>query len=462
MKLTKLSLVAALLIGSSAFAIENTKVSGDVKLYYGTMDSDAANAPDMFDKDASYGDAALHLGLTTDLSEGVSAGVSVTAVSTLGLENNLVTNTWSNSHTISNSEGADFVGRLNVEEKQLDDAMWVDEAWIAGTALDTTVKVGRMTLDTPLAFTETWGIDSNTFEAAVLINQSLPGTTLIGAYVGKSNGSADDEATIASLQNISAGGATALNGVTLNAIESAQSGYVSVDGKFNTFGTDGVYVAGLINNSWKPLTVSAWYYDLQKMADAYWLQADVNLDGILAGAQYTEVDADKLIAGTDKDKAYALMLGYEMKDTMTVKVAYSSVDDEGTIGVANVATGGDTYEAGRNGSGAQSKLYTEMWWNYGAVSTTGADSYSLTVEATVGPEIELFAGYYYADINVGSGSSANANNDEELTEIALTASKSFGPLDTSLALIIDDFEDNLNSANDEKVTTLQVYLTYNF
>jgi len=34
MKFTKMSLVTALLIGSSAFAIENTKVSGDVKLFY--------------------------------------------------------------------------------------------------------------------------------------------------------------------------------------------------------------------------------------------------------------------------------------------------------------------------------------------------------------------------------------------------------------------------------------------
>ena len=41
MRVTKLSLMAVLLLGSSAFAIENTKVSGDAKLYYGTMDSDS-------------------------------------------------------------------------------------------------------------------------------------------------------------------------------------------------------------------------------------------------------------------------------------------------------------------------------------------------------------------------------------------------------------------------------------
>ncbi|MEK6659032.1 MAG: hypothetical protein AABY36_05065, partial [Campylobacterota bacterium] len=54
MRLTKLSLIAAMLIGSSVFAIENTKVSGNAKLYYGTQDSDISNAPDMFTQDSGY------------------------------------------------------------------------------------------------------------------------------------------------------------------------------------------------------------------------------------------------------------------------------------------------------------------------------------------------------------------------------------------------------------------------
>ena len=46
MKFTKMSWVTALLIGSSAFAIENTKVSGDVQLFYSADD----NFYDLFDK----------------------------------------------------------------------------------------------------------------------------------------------------------------------------------------------------------------------------------------------------------------------------------------------------------------------------------------------------------------------------------------------------------------------------
>jgi imipenem/basic amino acid-specific outer membrane pore len=454
MRLTKLSLVAAMLIGSTAFAIENTKVSGDVKLFYGTMDTDntagltnAASQPtdgktSFFDADGAYGDAAVNLGLTTDLTKGVSAGVKGTFITTLGLESNLVSNTWSNVHGVTANPAGGFSGGY-----QLDDAMYIGELWVAGSAFDTTLKVGRQALDTPLAFTETWGIDENTFEAAVVINQSIPDTTLVGAWVGKSNGSADD---------ISAS-------LTINDISAAQAGYVAQGGKFNTFAQDGVYVAGLVNNSIKPLTVQAWYYSLQQMAEAYWLQADVNVEGILAGAQYTQVDADKFLAGVDKDKAYAVMLGYEAKDVATVKVAYSSVDDEGTVGVANVATGSNTVTT-MNGSGAQSKLYTEMWWAYGAVSQTGADSYSITAETTVAG-IDLLAGYYASDIKAAAGSTSVALNgavDVEVTEIALVASKSFGPLDTSLALIFDSVEDKLDPANDVDANHLQVYLTYNF
>ena len=80
MKLAKMSLAAALLLGVNAYAIDNVKVNGDVKVYYGTVDSDKSGAADIFDKDASFADTALHLGVTADLSEGVTSGLSFTAV----------------------------------------------------------------------------------------------------------------------------------------------------------------------------------------------------------------------------------------------------------------------------------------------------------------------------------------------------------------------------------------------
>ena len=180
----------------------------------------------------------------------------------------------------------------------------------------------------------------------------------------------------------------------------------------------------------------------------------------MAGVQYMNTDLDKgaelgdvtdtnvnTIAGDTEDTtAWSAMLGYEIKDVATFKIAYSDVDEDGTLGVANTATGSIATVGG------QSRLYTEMWWNYGYASAVGAQSFSITAEGNVA-DIDLLLGYYNADIDAGS---ATVNllrgfSDVDLTEVTLVASKSFGPLDTSFAIIHADLEDNTTPAND--VTT---------
>jgi hypothetical protein len=410
MKLAKMSLVAALVLGANVYAIDNVKVSGSVQVLYGTDADSVTGEPDIFDKDASYFDTAFHLGITADLAEGVSAGIAATAVSSLGTENNIasVENVWSGAHNVVyDADG-------NVET--IEDALFIDEAWISGTAGKTTGTIGRMPLDTPFAFTEAWGASTNNFEAAVVTNEDLPGTTLMAAWIGKSNGSGDDTTA-------NAGGSM-----------------TGTDGKFNTFAESGSYVVGAINNSFEPLTAKAYYYGMPQFADAYWLQADLDMEGIMVGAQYGGVDPK---AAGDKDSsAYAAMLGYALKDVVTVTAAYSSVDDEGANPISNVAT--------RNqGAGSQTQLYTEVWWWYGTVGAVGADTFTVAAETTVGDGYDLYLGYWNSDNDV---------DNFELNEVAFTVSKSYGALDTSVALIYDDF----GGATSEDLTTLQVYLTYNF
>jgi hypothetical protein len=456
MKLVKMSLAAAMLMGASAFAIDNVKVSGDAKVFYTTWDNSYKGTPaateldnGLFEKDSSAADAALHLGMTADLTKGVSAGVGMTAISTLGLENNLVSNTWSGAHGVSAATGASYYGHAGTafEGIQADDAMWVDEAWIAGTLGKTTAKLGRMELDTPLAFTENWGVDKNTFEAAVLLNQDLPDTTLVAAWVGKGNGASDEEG--AGLGSGNAGVAAA--------------GYVGRNGEFNTYAHDGAYAAGLVTTAIPSVTAQAWYYNVVDVADAYWLQADVNVEGILLGAQYTDLsykgDAKSGVvtpAGKKDDSAYAVMAGYEMKDTATVKVAYSSVDEDGARGVGNTATG--------LLGGGQSKLYTEGWWIFNA-GTPGTDTISVSVEATVA-DIDLFAAYY--DFSEDTKSSGVADTDNvDSQEFVVSASKDMGPLNATVAVVYDayDYEDEAAAlaANEiDDTTMLHVYLTYSF
>lgn len=447
-----MSLAAAMLLGSSAFAIDNIKVDGDAKVFYTTSDksikggtknkwqaaSDTSGLvyyqPDMFNKDASAADAALRLSISADLTENISAGATYYAVSTLGLENNLVSNTWSNAHGVSPASGAAFAQDLG--GLAVDDEGWLGEAWIAGTLGHTTVKAGRMALDTPLLFSETWGMTQNTFEGAVIINQDIPDTTVVAGWVGKSNGAADDEALI-----------------NLNDLGAAAAGYVAQGGKFSTYAKDGAYAVGAINNSWEPLTVQGWYYDLQSHATAYWLQADLNMEGILAGAQYAGVDLTSYTPDyyhSSKTNGYAVMLGYDWTDVGTFKAAYSSMDDDGVASLANTATGG------------QSKFYTELWWAFMA-AIPGNDTIALSAEATVGPDIGLFFGWYNVDVSPKVVTPV-AGSLDTVNEYVGTVSKTFGPFDTSLALIYDDYEYNnvtdYGSLEDEML--LQVYLTYNF
>lgn len=388
-----MSLVAAMLIGASAFAIDNVKVDGDAKLFYSTAGNDNdVPGGGLFDKKTSMGQAALGLGITADLTKGISAGAHLTALSTLGLEGQLVNGVW---------EGTNGV----------DDSFWFDEAWVAGTVGNTTGKVGRMTLDTPLVFTETWSIAYNTFEAAVLLNSDLPDTTLVAAYVGGSNGG--DVANRAVIAPFNANGTT----------------------NFDQF-YNGAYAFGAINNSFKPLTAQAWYYDATSVLTAYWLQADLNIDGIVGGLQYTAQE----VSDADSQAAYAVKLGYEA-DAFTVSAAYSSVDDEANglplVG-ANLAASG------------QSKLYTEAWWNYGYISQV--DTTAMNVTGT-------YSMADVADFGIYFTSSTNDTTDVDMTEVTLEAARSYGPLDAGLYYIYTAATDQ---NDDDAYSTVQVYLTYNF
>jgi imipenem/basic amino acid-specific outer membrane pore len=440
MKLVKLSLVAAMVMGASAFALDNVKVSGDAKLYYGTNNAGSA---DLFDRgdvftnltkgSGAYADTALRLGATGDLLKGVSFGVTGYAVSTLGLEKNLVSNSFSGAHNYRLA-GNGTVTEANVNGAQVDDTAWIGELWMAATMGKTTVKAGRMEIDTPLVFTEKWNIVPNTFEAAVAINQDLPETTLVAAWIGKHNGTLLTDGVLGKQ-----GGTTGFGDPV---------GVVATGAGFSTFGLEGAYAVGAVNNSFKPLTAQAWYYNVQDVADAYWLQGDIDcslVKGVKIGAQYSEMSpkgTGVAVAGTQDDSsAYAFKLGYEGIENLKLSAAYSEVDNKGGLEIANVAT-----EFG------QSKLYTEAMWNFGYISAIGAESYNLK------------ASYDIKDVAKVCVSYTDAENDhtvakDDMKEIALSASRSFGPLDARLAYISTDADDQNNG---KRFDTVNAYLTLNF
>lgn len=418
MKLVKMSLVAAMVVGAtSAFALENVKVTGDASLFYGTSNASLnrvggtggfagtnttlgnTGKGGLFNKENSAADTAIRLGVTGDLMKGVSFGVTGYYVSTLGLENNLVSNTWTGAHSAT-VNGSQSIGA------QVNDASWIGEAWMAATLGKTTAKIGRMELDTPLAFSEKWSIVPNTFEAAVLINQDIPDTTLVGAWVGKGNGT------------------NALHATYNNAI--GADGVVAVGANFNTYMNDGAYAVAAINNSFKPLTLQVWDYNVVNVANAVWAQADVDcslVKGLKIGAQYADLNPKGLLGGATKlsnSNGYAGKLAYEGVENLKVSVSGSKTNKDGFLKIANTAT--------NNLAGAQSKLYTEAFMSYGYVGAAGARAYHLDAEYKLGNIATL--GAQYTNVIVRA---ANVLTDTKVQEAVLTASKSFGPLNAMLA-----------------------------
>ncbi len=377
-----LAVLAAMTTAANA-DIKVDKVSGNAKLFYGTDDSGDG---DLFDKANAYGDAALSLDISTQINCCILANFGVTGVSTLGLENTLVGGTWIN-------HGAG-----------LEDAIWVDTANIVFKPFaDTTMILGRQELDTPMVFTEKWNIAENTYDAAVVANASLPDTTLIAAWVGRSN--------------IDGGNTVKGDGISNNG--------------FDTFVTDeGAYAFGAVTKAIPGVAAQAWYYVAPSTANIAWLQADGSVAGFDLGGQYVYTDPDT----GDSGSGFALKVGYNFADLgLGLSAAYSSMDE-------------DLFTANNLG-GAQSKLYTESWWTLGEVGQKDTDAFNVTATYDV-PDIANF-GLYYTGVDHGTAPDVN--------ELTLTAGKSIGNLDLTFAYINTDTDDGSDAVN-----TLQAYFTYNF
>jgi len=390
-----LSLVAIAMLTSAAVAdISSKEFGGSASLFYGTND---ANDGDFFNKGQSFGNAAVQLGGAANVGSCdtcVTLNYGVTGVSTMGLEHTLVSGTWIN-HT-------------------LDDAIWIDTLNLAFSPLDgisnTTMILGRQTLDTPMVFTETWNIAKNTFDAAVAVNQDIEDVTLVGAWVGRSN---------------NAGSGTAL---TVN----AEAGFN--DNAFERFLTnEGAYAVGAVTTLIPSVTAQAWYYIAPSTAKVAWLQADTEFMGFGLGAQYATLDGDDNSDGS----AYAVKLGYSYEG-YAISAAYSSVDE---------MTGTSAALGFKNLGNDQSKLYTEAWWNFDHVAESDTDSLNVTATYSLDGIADL--GLFYTN--------ADHATAPDMSEIAVTAGKDLGNLNLSLAYINTDIDGAADTQND-----VQVYATYAF
>ena len=350
MKITKLSLaaLAAMTLTTGAMAEVTTELSGNAKLYYETVDPDGATAG-LFDQGTAgmtSGQAAVSVEAKGKAGV-LGYGLKYTAIDTLGLENNLVSGV-----RVANS-GPDALSTVH----------WAEKAFITYKMGNTLAKIGRQHLDTPLAFTEKWNIAANSFDAAVLINSDVENVTLIGAYVGRGNGNFGS--------------------------------VVALGGDFNTYVADGAYAAGVLAKPSKELGINAWYYNVQKVADALWLDANYAVSGVKMGAIYAQMMPKA--SGAADTKGFALHAGSKV-GPVSLFAAYSSIDDDraSTLPIANTATGFK-----------KTKLPTAGIYNDGViVAHPGSDTFKIKAGMPVG-SVKLTAQYISCSNDINEAKDAD-------------------------------------------------------
>jgi len=405
-KITLSLAVIAMMTTAVQADIKNESFTGSASLFYDT--NDGSNG-DLFAKGQSMGNAAVSFAGTASVGACdtcVKLNYGVTGVSTMGLENTLVADTWvGDDVTAPPANPAD--GKYG---PRLDDAVWIDTLNLTFNPLNgisnTTMVVGRQALETPMVFTETWNIAKNTYDAAVAVNTDITDTTLVGAWVGRSN---------------------IAGGRTVNAQNIG-------DGFDNFLTPEGAYAFGAVTKAIPSVTAQAWYYVAPSTANVGWVQAEGEIAGISLGAQYGMLDG----ADDSDGNAVAVKIGYNL-DGLGLSAAYSTVDKmDGTSGALGFV----------NLGGAQTPLYTAGWWDVGSQGASDTDSFNLSATYTLDGVADF--GLFFT--NWEEQTSGDATN-----EIALTAGKSFGNLDATLAFINTDAD-----SEDDAVNNIQVYLTYNF
>lgn len=322
--------------------LSNWDFSGQAALYYQTIDG--YGVKDLFTQESGLANAGLQLNAVGKFDYGLSVGAQLTGLGTLGLQNQVVSNIM---------QSAD--GNLNGGA--------VTKLYIAWSGEANTIKIGRQELPkslSPFAWSESWNVFKNTYEAALYVNTMIPSTVLVGAWVSGAN------------QN----GVGAWDGNGNWFTHGLHSGGSNLNEFNDVNGDDGIFMVTAQNKSINGLTVTASaYYAANLVDNMNNKNADLNgqpyPDGtgdaatifwgdiayanddfpVTFAAQGGQIDVGN---NTDSTTAFGAKIGGHF-GAFGLLAAYSSVD-EGTTGVFNVG-------------GVKTPLYTQMILNQGFISS---------------------------------------------------------------------------------------------
>ena len=381
--------------------------TGQGVVYYQTADELGAgiDARSLTDQDSSSANAGVSLKAENkDIIGGLGAGVKLVGVGTLGLEEDVVSN------VMQLSSAGDLNGGA------------ITELYLTYGIGNTLVKVGRQELPkalSPLAFSESWNVFANTFEAALVVNSDIPNTTLVGAYVRGHNTHTD-------LNDFNAGllgddGAYMLTAAYADAFNVTGSAYYLPD----------------VNNSGEDLM-------------ALWVDAGFNVSDFNIGVQGGYYTSDAF-AGHEDTYAVGAKFGAKL-DPVTVGAAVTWVNDGG-IGITNLANPYGMFEV--NGVFGENALYT--------CSPLGSNALFNFVDATtvsVNGSMALPVGTLIAFADYSDIGDYSPVHNSKFYEGAIAYNVVLGDLDLTAGVVHQNIDPD--AADDMTNTLVRVVARYNF
>jgi len=377
--------------------------SGQAVAYYQTSDSFGTTEFDLFEQEQSLANVGIQLNAIGNLGAGFGAGFQLSGLGTLGLQESVVSKT------------------MQMAGDNLNDAA-ITKAYLTWGTESTTLKFGRQELPkslSPFAWSEGWNVFKNTYEAALVVNSSIPDTTLVGAWVNKAN----------------------QNGVFLG---SNLNDFNKVNG------SDGIFMITAQNKSVDGLTLTGSYYMATEMLgdkdmnaedlSIAWGAAEYANDMLTAGIQGGSIMSDAFVNDTT---AFGAKIAGNIS-MFSAQVAYSSVDD-GDAGVFNVG-------------GVKTPLYTQMILNQDFIAS---DADTIVVKGSIKALGGAFiAQYGMTTMNAASIETANGTitAEQDYNELDLIYKTNIGENLTVLAAYVNQDVEAYDDANN----VLRFWARYNF
>lgn len=375
MKLAKLSLVAIVVAGlaSSSFAADtladafkNGKVTGELKVWYFDRDTGDNNTGAIAKGNEDLFSTGVMLGYVTDSLNGLSFGTT--------FQSNYAPMA---SKDAKNLYGTDMYGSGAV----------LSEAYVVYTMKNTTAKVGRQFIASPLVASSGSRMIKEAFQAAVLINTDIPNTTLVAGYSDKMQGRTSD------YDRSVAGADSEISSFKKEAVfygaGTSRGSLGSPAGASNVFGFDGAYTAAAINKSITNLTLTGQYLFVNDVegtnggdAAVYYAEGNYVLplsnmkllfDATYRGSRTSNATFDSFHAEGDM---YQGRVGFKELSGFNASFAYSTVSDDQSV-LLGAGNGPTTYTAplikgAEATSGAGTDAYKfEVGYDFSKVGVAG-------------------------------------------------------------------------------------------